>query len=103
MFYVVPLHLDSESIWNQGGPVSHAQVYYWIRSLLKLFENPAGDTTVREKRIKMCQGNNDIHDSLKLRTLTAASVWNEPALLTAYCHELNPVLQLQLTTYLLQR
>lgn len=35
--------------------------------------------------------------SISFRTLAAASGWNEAALLSAYCHGLNPRLKIQLS------
>lgn len=67
---------------------------------LCVFSKPVGDFSVGEQLYHLRQGKMSIHYySLKFRTLTAASGWNERSLLTIYQQGLDPRVRLHLAAY----
>ncbi|ROL47027.1 Retrotransposon-derived protein PEG10 [Anabarilius grahami] len=86
----------AEPLWSQKIPLfSLCQAHF-----KEVFGKPAWDSSIGERLCKLKQGSMSVTDyALQFRTLAAASGWNEQALITTYCHGLDPSVRLHLAAY----
>ncbi len=65
-----------------------------------MFSSATGALAVSDQLLRLSQGSSTTSDyTLQFRTLAASSGWNEAALLSAYCHGLNPNIRAAMSIY----
>ncbi|KAL0168612.1 hypothetical protein M9458_036834, partial [Cirrhinus mrigala] len=89
----------AETLWLQEGPATRS-IRAFMAHFKEVFGQSDSDITAGEQLYHLKQGTMSIQEySLKFRTLTAASGWNERSLLTTYRLGLEPKLHLQLAAH----
>ncbi|KAK3507987.1 hypothetical protein QTP70_009351 [Hemibagrus guttatus] len=78
----------AEPLWSQNNPMM-SSLSAFTKHFKEVFGRPEGDSALGESLCRL-----KYH-----RTLTAASGWNEQALITTYCQGLNPRVRLHLAAY----
>ncbi|KAK3539458.1 hypothetical protein QTP70_008492 [Hemibagrus guttatus] len=98
-------HLDgkalrwAEPIWTQNNSIV-TSLPNFIEHFKEVFGKPAWDSSIGERLCRLKQGVMSVSDyALQFQTLTAASGWNEKALITMYRQGLNPRIRLHLAAY----
>ncbi|KAK3575091.1 hypothetical protein QTP86_020705 [Hemibagrus guttatus] len=89
----------AEPLWTQHHPAV-TSLSSFLEHFREVFSMPAGDSSIGERLCRLRQGSMTVSDfALQFQTLTAASGWNEQALITTYRQGLNPRIRLHLAAY----
>ncbi|KAK3534000.1 hypothetical protein QTP86_000506 [Hemibagrus guttatus] len=89
----------AEPLWTQNNPIV-SSLPRFIEHFKEVFGKPGSDSSLGERLCRLKQGSMSVSDyALQIRTLAAASGWNEQALITMYRQGLDPRVQLHLAAY----
>lgn len=89
----------AQSLWNSNSQVLKS-LSGFISHFREVFGQAVSDLSVHDQLYNLRQGNSFVNTyALQFRTLAASCGWNESALITAFCHGLNPNIRQLLVVY----
>ena len=89
----------AQALWEGNGPVTHSMEDF-LCHFREVFGQSTHSLSVPDQLLTLKQGDSTMADyALMFRTLSLASGWNEPALISVFRQGLTPTLQRQLALF----